>query len=183
MGKLYKTGGFALAFGFAGIISMILANIPGLALPTELFVVGAILTISCFLFFVYSHFQGTKRALADINDNKPLIDAVQNVSLEIIELTSVIQAYIFKNLSKIHNTLEVACPIIEGLPIVGKKAQEWGLNDAAKISEIIVDTTEKTKDLVTDVREALKKSDLKKLKQYSKELKEAVNLTKEALKA
>ncbi|WP_444935232.1 hypothetical protein ACJJIW_11635 [Microbulbifer sp. JMSA004] len=182
MDKLYKTGGVALAFGFAGILSMVLANIPGLTLPSELFVVGAILTIGCFLFFVYTHFQGARKALAEINENKPLIDAVQDVSLQVTELTSVIQAYSFKNLSKIHNTLEVACPIIEGLPLVGDKAKEWGLNDASRISGIIVDTTENTKNLVTEVKEALIKGDLKKLKSYSKDLQQAVDTTKEALK-
>tara|TARA_Y100001963_G_C6635208_1_gene378246 strand:+ start:86 stop:643 length:558 start_codon:yes stop_codon:yes gene_type:complete len=182
MDKLYKTGGFALAFGFAGIISMIFANLPGLTLPSELFVVGAILTISCFLFFVYTHFQGTRKAKAEIDENKPLIDAVQDVSLQVTELISVIQAYSFKNLSKIHNTLEVACPIIEGLPVVGAKAKEWGLNDAAKISGLIVDTTENTKNLVLDLKVALVNADLKKLKNYSSELRQAVDLTKKALK-
>jgi hypothetical protein len=180
--KLYRTGGFALAFGFAGIIMMLGARLFGQADSQWLIILGAVLTFSCLAFFLYTTITGNKKASKAISDNKEAIDAVQDISIQLTRLTNTLQAYSFKNLDKINKALEAAIPVLKAIPLVGAKVTEYGLDNASVISQVIVDNAEKIELIVVEVEKALIDADHAKLKGYSEELSEVVKNLRQQLK-
>ena len=86
IGKLYKAGGFALAFGFAGIIMMLSARLLGQELSLWILLAGAVLTFSCLGFFLYTTVSGHEKAVKSVRDNKAAIDAIQDISIDLTKL-------------------------------------------------------------------------------------------------
>jgi len=120
--KLYKTGGFALAFGFAGIIMMLGARLFGQEESSRLIILGAILTFSCLAFFLFSTMSGNRNAKRAISDNKEAIDAVQDISIQLTRLTNTLQAYSFKNIDKINKIVGAAIPALKTIPCSEKQS-------------------------------------------------------------
>lgn len=180
--KLYKTGGFALAFGFAGIIMMLGARLFGQAQSLWLLLFGALLTFSCLGFFLYTTIKGNTKASRALADNKEAIDAVQDISIELTRLINTLQAYSFKNLDKINEVLKVSIPVLKVIPLVGDKVTRYGLDDASVISQAIVDNAEKVETIVREIEIALVNADHKKLREYSVELTTMVSNLKGQLK-
>ena len=180
--RLYKTGGFALAFGFAGIILMLSANLFGKDLSLARLLIGALLTFACFGFFLYSTVRGNARATKAIRDNKEAIDAVQDISIELTRLVNTLQAHGFKNLDRINKALNAAIPMLKQIPLVGGKLEEHGLGDANLISQVLVDNTQRIERIVADVEDALVNADHEKLHEYSRELSSAVVSLRERLR-
>ena len=180
--KLYKTGGFALAFGFAGIVMMLGARTFGQEESLWLMFLGATLTFSCFGFFLYTTLKGNAKATQAISNNKEAIDAVQDISIQLTRLTYTLQAYSFKNIDKINQVLTIAIPKIKSIPLLGEKLSEFGLDDVTTISQAIVHNSAKIELLVTEIEEALVGADHEKLKAYSTELSLMIVNLKEELK-
>ena len=180
--KLYKTGGFALAFGFAGIIMMLGAKIFGQSESQLLILIGASLTFLCLGFFLYTTLKGNKEASKAISDNKEAIDAVQDIAIQLTRLTNTAQAYSFKNIDKINQALNAAIPVLKSIPLVGDKVSQYGLDDAGKISQTIVDNSERIESVVSEVERALANADNRKLREYANELSEIVSVFKQQLK-
>ncbi|WMN59819.1 hypothetical protein NI389_16905 [Pseudoalteromonas xiamenensis] len=180
--KLYKTGGFALAFGFSGIVLILGANIFGHDHAIWIIALGAILTFICLGFFLYTTLRGNKEITKSIKDNKEAVDAVQDISLQLTKLTNTAQAYSFKNIEKINKTLEIAIPQLKPVPFLGDKIEEYGLNKVGSISKLIVENSEKVENIVSDIEQALINADHRKLKTYSKDLADLVSSMKQQLK-
>lgn len=180
--KLYKAGGFALAFGFSGIVLILGAKIFGQEQAPWIIALGAILTFICLGFFLYTTLRGNKEITKSIRDNKEAVDAVQDISLQLTKLTNTAQAYSFKNIEKINKTLEIAIPKLQAIPFLGDKIEEYGLNKVGSISKLIVENSEKVENLVSDIEQAIINADHKKLKTYSKDLANLVSSMKQQLK-
>jgi hypothetical protein len=110
--RLFKAGGFALAFGFAGIILMIIANLPGGKLYWPLFGAGSALTFICLIYFVVEQSR-SKQVAAKIGENAPLFDELQSLALHLIEFASLAQAFSFKHIQKVEAILKKVAPLIE----------------------------------------------------------------------
>lgn len=181
MEDLFKVGGFALAFGFAGLVLMIVANFHGGQLQLPLFVVGAALTFLCLAFFLYTSLR-TRSAARSVAEDLPLLDALQRTAYQAAELASVTQSYAFKHLERIQDAVSLVAPMLETLPVVGPAAKRVGLTDAAKLSSAIVTATDGTRTTVIQLQEAIRRGDLREIKKYGKQLEEAVSSLKLALR-
>lgn len=181
MEDLFRVGGFALAFGFAGLFLMIIANFTNSQVQLPLFITGASLTFLCFAFFLYTSLR-TRSAARSVAEDLPLLDALQRTAYQAAELASVTQALAFKHLNRIQETVAAVAPMLESLPIVGPAAKRAGLTDAVKLSTAIVAATDGTKITVINLQEAIRKGDLREIKKYGKQLEEAVSNLKFALR-
>ncbi|WP_338525424.1 hypothetical protein NUH87_07345 [Pseudomonas batumici] len=179
--RLFKTGGFALAFGFGGLLIIIVSNFFSEKLKLPAFLVGCTLTFVCLFFFLFSNLR-TRRITKRIKDDLPLLDSLQGVALQITELSFLTQSFAFKHLSKIQKTIETIKPIIESFPFFGETAKSLGLTDAAKISSVIVGATEATKEIVLKLESAIRSGDLKAVKKYASSLEDALASLRSALK-
>lgn len=180
--RLFKAGGFALAFGFAGLLLIVLANLSNGELKFPMFIVGCVLTFICLFFFLFSSLR-TRQVTQRIKDDLPLLDNLQRVALQVADFASLTQSFAFKHLSQIQKAVEAISPMIEALPIVGQAAKNSGLTNAAKVSGVIVDATETTKEVVLEVQEAIRSGNLKAIEAYTAKLEDALKNLKTALKA
>lgn len=180
--KLFMAGGFALAFGFAGIIMILGAKIFGQSDSIILIIIGSILTFSCLGFFLFSTITGDLATKKVLSDNKELMDAIQDLSIQLTKLVSIAQSYSFKNIEKINDASNLAIPKIKALPFIGDKVSEYGLDNAALISQTIVDSGEKIDIIVNEIQQSLIEGDHSKLKDYSKELANLIEDIKQQLK-
>lgn len=181
MKDLFYVGGFALAFGFAGLLLMMVANFNGGNLQIPLFVIGALLTFACLAFFLYTSLRA-KSTVQRVAEDLPLLDALQRTAFQATELASVTQSYAFKHLEKIQVTISIVVPMIESLPGVGPIIKRFGLTNVTKLSEAIVVATDGTKAIVLELQEAIRKGDLKEILHYEKQLEVAVRKLKAELK-
>lgn len=181
MEDLFRAGGFALSFGFAGLVLMIIAVFSDGQLQIPLFVIGALLTFACLAFFLYTSLR-TRSTVQRFAEDLPLLDALQCTALQATELASVTQSFAFKHLEKIHATISTVAPMIESLPVVGPAAKRAGLTNAAKLSEAIIDATDGTKAVVLELQGAIRKGDIQEISRYGNLLKEAVAKLKVALR-
>jgi hypothetical protein len=181
MEGLFRVGGFALAFGFAGLVLMIIATFRDGQLQVPLFVIGALLTFLCLAFFLYTSLR-TRAAARSVSEDLPLLDALQRTAYQAAELASVTQSFAFKHLDRLHTAIALVAPMLESLPVVGPAAKRAGLTDAAKLSDAIVSATDGTKTTVIQLQEAIRKGDLREIKKYGRQLEEAVTTLKLALR-
>jgi hypothetical protein len=181
MGRLFELGGFALAFGFAGLVLIMVANVSTGSLKLPMFVVGCLLTFICLFYFLFISLQA-RRATKSLKEDLPLLDALQRAALQVSELASVTQSFAFKHLAKVQKAIETISPMIESLPVIGPAAKKVGLTDSAKVSAVIVAATQGTKDVVFRLQEAIRTGDLKGIQKYGKQLDSALADLKVALK-
>jgi hypothetical protein len=181
MEDLFRAGGFALSFGFAGLALMIIAVFSAGQLQIPLFVIGTLLTFACLAFFLYTSLRA-RSTVQRVSEDLPLLDALQRTALQATELASVTQSFAFKHLEKIQTTIATVAPMIESLPVVGPAARRAGLTNAAKLSEAIVVATDGAKATVLELQGAIRKGDIREIAKYGKQLEEAVAKLKLALK-
>ena len=182
MANLFKVGGFALAFGFAGLVMMIIATFTSGHLRLSVFTIGCLLTLSCLAFFLYASLH-TRRVSRSVAEDLPLIDALQRTAYQATELASVTQSFAFKHLEKIQLGTKIIVPMIDSLPVVGSAAKRAGLTDSTKLSSAIVSATKETKTTVLELQEAIRKGDLKGIQEYGRQLEETVSNLKLALRS
>lgn len=179
--RLYRIGGLALVFVFIGTLTMLTGHLfPG-ALPGPIFAIGALVTIVCLVFFLYTQVQGPLRAVKAIRDNEETIDALQDVSLELTRFAWAIQSFTFKHVQKINKAVQIIYPLVVDVPIIGPRVKELGLEDVRSVSELIVETTTGSEAVIRDVESALINSDFRVLKKYSKDIKSLVGVLKQSL--
>ena len=178
---MYRVGGFALVFIFTGVIAMLVGNFYKSELSSWIFGIGAFLTIVCLGLFVYTQLQGPVKASRLVRENKEMIDAVQEVALELTRTTGAVQALTFKHIKQVDKIIDSTVPFLAMIPTVGKKLEESGLADARNVSKVIVDISTQAETLIQDVESALVNADAKKLRSYSKELKKITKILRETL--
>jgi hypothetical protein len=178
--RLFRIGGFALAFGFGGMFLIVFSNASNQTLQMPMFLAGCVLTFGCLLYFVVNNI-GTRKAAKRIKDDLPLLDSLQQVSLQLTDFASLTQALAFKNLSKIQGAIATVLPLIESVPFVGKAAKSAGLTDVERLSGAIVSGTENAKDIVRNLEAAIRSGDLKAIDKYASQLNGVLNLLRGAL--
>jgi len=182
MERLFRTGGFALAFGFAGLFLIIFAGISSGAMRVAIFVVGCVLTFSCLAYFVYTNLKA-KKATRSLKEDLPLLDALQKTAYQVAEVASVIQSLAFRHLSKIQEAVDAVAPVLEAWPVLGEAARKAGLTNSARMASIIVAATESTKEIVQNLQEAIRVGDLKEVRTYGRQLDHALSQLKSVLSA
>jgi len=166
--KAYLAGGFGLTLLTLGAILMLTAfflNKRDLVTYTVL-TTGVVLVLFTILYVYFKDLRRLVNAHASIKSNKDLIDAVQHTAVELTELASDMQALAFKHANEVSQVLVSVRPILANIPIVSKIVEGETFTKAAQLSTTIVETTQKTRKVIEDLRKALIESNPVYLKQY-----------------
>lgn len=166
--KAYKLGGLALTFLSLGTVLMLVAFLlPRNSGPTWIpLVVGlGLIAGTCVMFYV-REVRPLLRAQGSIRENREFIDELQQVTLELTELVSSVQALAFKHAGQVSVVYETVMPQIRSVPVLSALLDRVELRDSASLYRAIVDASESSKRLVADVKVAVSTSDATHLKQY-----------------
>jgi methyl-accepting chemotaxis protein len=105
-----------------------------------------------------------------INEHKDMIDAIQEVALELTDSMGTLHTLTVKYAGIANNILDALLPIVKGLPIIPKKVTNLLVNLEA-ITQKIIDNKQKTSTTIRSVNTGLKTGDVSKLKGHANELK------------
>ena len=105
-----------------------------------------------------------------INEHKGMIDAIQEVSLELTEAIGILHTVTVKYAGKANKILDVLLPIIKGLPVVPKNVTAL-LVDLEKWTQKIIDNQQGTSKAIKDVNTGLKTGNVEKIKGHTGDLK------------
>jgi hypothetical protein len=105
-----------------------------------------------------------------INEHKEMIDAIQEVALELTDSMGTLHTLTVKYASIANNILDALLPIVKGLPIIPKKVTDLLVNLEA-ITQKIIDNKQKTSTTIRSVNTGLRTGDVSKLKVHANELK------------
>ena len=170
--KAYKAGGLGLAFLSLGAFLMLVAFLlPGRGVG-EYFLVGTgflLVALTCLL-FLFKDVLPLFHLRQGIEENRELLDAVQTMALEVTELASELQSLAFKHATMVAAVLQQVRPLVRNLPIVGRFADSDAVVRADSLSSAIVGYTNQAKSIISDVENALLKSDAGGLKKYITDL-------------
>ena len=105
-----------------------------------------------------------------INEHKDMIDAIQEVALELTDSMGTLHTLTVKYAGIANNILDALLPIVKGLPIIPKKVTNLLVNLEA-ITQKIIDNKQKTSTTIRSVNSGLRTGDVSKLKGHTAELK------------
>ena len=109
-----------------------------------------------------------------INENKEMIDSIQEVALGLTDAMGTLHTLTVKYAGIANAILDTLLPIVKNLPIIPKKVTDLLVNLEA-ITQKIIDDSQKTSKTINDVNSGLKTGDVSKLKGYATELKSVTN--------
>jgi hypothetical protein len=109
-----------------------------------------------------------------INENKEMIDSIQEVALGLTDAMGTLHILTVKYAGIANAILDALLPIVKNLPIIPDKITDLLVNLEA-ITQKIIDNSQKTSKTITDVNIGLKTGDVSKLKGHSGELKSLTN--------
>ena len=109
-----------------------------------------------------------------INENKEMINSVQEVALGLTDAMGTLHTLTVKYAGIANAILDTLLPIVKNLPIIPKKVTALLVNLEA-ITQKIIDDSKKTSKTITDVNSGLKTGDVAKLKGHAAELKSVTN--------
>jgi hypothetical protein len=164
--SLYKAGGFALVFVFVGLLSMLIGYLHRNDLSNWFFGIGVLITFFCVALFGFGQVYVPVKARRLIRENEELIDSIQEVAIKLTDTVSALQSLMFKHSEQISAVLESAAPVLANLPLIGA----IDFSRAQNVNRFIVNSTEKSREVIHDVRNALVVCDIGKLKEYGMEL-------------
>jgi hypothetical protein len=178
--KLYKIGGLGLVFIFIGTLTMIIGFLfPTRSFSIPMFALGGLLLIVSFVLFIIIQYNGPIKTRRLLKENEELLDSIQELSLRLIKLTYNLQSYCFKNIEKITTVIDSISPLVK--PFLGDKAQKVVVK-MESISKGIVEYSEETEKIISEVQTAIENGDFKKLKHYSDEITNLNDKIKTAIK-
>ncbi len=105
-----------------------------------------------------------------INSHKEMIDAIQEVAIELTGAMSTLHTLTVKYAGIANAILDSLLPIVKGLPIIPKKSTDMLVNLEA-VTQKIIDNSKSTAKTITDVNAGLKTGDVSKLKGHAVQLK------------
>ena len=105
-----------------------------------------------------------------INENKEMIDAIQEVALDLTDAMGTLHTLTVKYASIANAILDNLLPIVKNLPIIPKKVTDLLVNLEA-ITQKIIDNSQTTAKTITDVNSGLKTGDVNKLKGHAGQIK------------
>jgi len=109
-----------------------------------------------------------------INENKAMIDSIQEVALSLTDAMGTLHTLTVKYAGIANSILDALLPIVKGLPIIPKKITDLLVNLEA-ITQKIIDNSQKTSKTISDVNTGLKTGDVNKLKGHTADLKAVTN--------
>lgn len=109
-----------------------------------------------------------------INENKEMINSVQEVALGLTDAMGTLHTLTVKYAGIANAILDNLLPIVKNLPIIPKKVTALLVNLEA-ITQKIIDDSKKTSKTIADVNSGLKTGDVAKLKGHAAELKSVTN--------
>ena len=105
-----------------------------------------------------------------IEDHKDMIDAIQDISLELTTAIGSLHALTVKYAGTANQILDALLPIVKGLPIVPKNVTAL-LVDLEKWTQKIIDNEKTTSKTLSDVQSGLRTGDVSKIKGHTADLK------------
>lgn len=105
-----------------------------------------------------------------INENKEMIDSIQEVALGLTDAMGTLHTLTVKYAGIANAILDTLLPIVKNLPIIPKKVTDLLVNLEA-ITQKIIDNSQTTSKTISEVNTGLKTGDVSKLKGHSAELK------------
>ena len=105
-----------------------------------------------------------------INTHKEMIDAIQEVAIELTGAMSTLHTLTVKYAGIANAILDSLLPIVKGLPIIPKKITAMLVNLEA-VTQKIIDNSKSTAKTITEVNAGLKTGDVSKLKGHAVQLK------------
>jgi hypothetical protein len=109
-----------------------------------------------------------------INENKEMIDSIQEVALGLTDAMGTLHTLTVKYAGIANAILDTLLPIVKTLPIIPKKVTDLLVNLEA-ITQKIIDNSQTTSKTISEVNIGLKTGDVSKLKGHSAELKSLSN--------
>lgn len=180
--KAYRVGGFGLAFLLLGALLMLTATLIARGVLSYLLGgVGLVLILLPCYFFYQKEVRPVSLAHKAVMENKDMIDAIQETALSMTELTLILEALAFKHADQVVKALDVTRPQIRALPLVGQLADQPALVRADKLSRVIVSTTASVKEVVSELKIALTRSDPRPLRRHLKNLQDLQSRVTELL--
>jgi hypothetical protein len=105
-----------------------------------------------------------------IKEHKDMIDAIQEVSLELTNAIGTLHTLTVKYATKANQILDSLLPIVKGLPLIPKKITVL-LVDLEKWTQKIIDNDKQTARAISNVQTGLQTGDVSKLKGHTTDLK------------
>lgn len=105
-----------------------------------------------------------------IQEHKDMIDAIQEVSLELTSAIGILHTLTLKYAGKANHILDGLLPIVKKLPIIPKNIVVL-LVDLEKWTQKIIDNGKSTTKTILDVQTGLKTGDVSKIKGHAGDLK------------
>ena len=170
----YKVGGLGLSFLTLGAILMLIAFFwnDKTILTYFIFGIGTILIFATLAYFYFNDLRKLLKAQNAIQQNKELIDTIQQTAIEMTEFAYTLQALTFKHADQVSTVIQVVRPQIRNLPIIGKYADSEAMTKVETLSSNIVYSAQKAKEVIVDLEKALINSDPNNLKKYLEQLHE-----------
>lgn len=106
-----------------------------------------------------------------IQEHKEMIDAIQEVALELTGTIGSLHALTVKYAGIANTILDGLLPIAKGLPVIPKKVTDLLVNLEA-MTQKIIDSSATTSKTISDVNTGLRTGDVSKLKEHANDLKQ-----------
>jgi hypothetical protein len=104
-----------------------------------------------------------------IEEHKSMIDAIQEIALELTNSIGTLHTLTVKYAGIANNILDGLLPIAKGLPIIPKNILEMLIN-LESMTQKIIDSNAQTAKTISDVQSGLKTGDVNKIKGHAGEL-------------
>jgi hypothetical protein len=104
-----------------------------------------------------------------INEHKGMIDAIQEVALELTTSIGTLHSLTVKYATIANNILDNLLPILRGLPIVPKNIMDL-LIKLESVTQQVINNATTTSKTITDVQSGLKTGDVNKIKGHAGQL-------------
>jgi hypothetical protein len=166
--KLYRAGGLALVFLFIGTVLVIFGNVaPGISHSGTTVGVGVLLLVGSFCIFAFLQLRGPGRAIRTLRENQATIDALQELSVELVGSTFAVQAFVLRYANEIADVTRVALPILKRIPVVSGRVREWKLDQVPHLCERAIAVTTDAEVAIKELERALRNADFTLLKRYA----------------
>jgi hypothetical protein len=180
----YRAGGLALAFLSLGSFEMLVAFfLPGNeGVRYVLVITGFSLVAMVGALFYSKQLSPLLKVRKNIKENRELIDTVQQTAIELTKLTSVLQAFALIHAQDVAAVLQGIKPVLQRVPFLQNWADSDVLSRAETLSVTILEYSERTEKIVTDLRSAITECDPSLLRGYLSDIQQLRNRVQMQLK-
>lgn len=174
--NVYRTGGLGLVFIFLGMVLIFISPFIKNELDIYTFIIGSTLIMMSFILFLILQFKNPIRNKPKFQENKKMIDELQELSLSLTKLIRELHKLSHKHISEIQTVLNLVNPIIQRLPLVSESIKNKGIK-IQNISSNIVELSYAAEEIIKDIETALIQSDIRKFREYSVKVNDIIKKT------